>query len=149
MGGHDLPRRQLQRNEPDGFLGQTVVFDMNNRISVAAWASAAVLTSSSASSAPAAMAAWVQTDAIYCVVQDGRNRSVYYSTVFRGEYLNAADYQRSFIAYVDARYGETAPGSLSLCFYEDTIQEALEARYVKAATDRRDRYEVIWTRWKA
>lgn len=90
-----------------------------------------------------------RADAIYCVVQDGTRKQVFYSGVFNGHYADSQGYQQSFLAFVEARYGEVSAGSDSLCFYEDTPQEAMDAGNGKAASDRRNGYAVTWTRWTA
>lgn len=98
---------------------------------------------------PVPWIAAARADAIYCLVQDSTNKQVFYSGVFDGNYSNSQGYQQSFLAFVEARYGEVAAGTLSLCFYEDTPQEAMDAGNGKATSDRRNGYNVTWTRWTA
>jgi hypothetical protein len=114
-------------------------------------AAALLLASGTATGAstPDAPSASVRAESIYCVVQDGGAKQAFYSGVFAGDYSDSQSYQQSFLAYVDARYGDTSAGTVSLCFYEDTAQEAMDAGNYKAASDRRNGYNVVWTRWTA
>lgn len=125
---------------------------MNCRITLAAMALLLSGFASTASALPEVTRPSVspaRAEAIYCIVQDATKKQVFYSGVFIGHYADSQGYQQSFLAFVEARYGEVSAGSDSLCFYEDTAQGAMDAGNGKATSDRRNGYNVIWTRWTA